>query len=231
MRMTALVTCLAFGLAATPASAALVDITWTGKAYVGDDNLGLFGTPGSLVGQSYVAQYRYDTSIGFRSGADYQVVESDNFNLPNVSPLVSARITINGSSVSVIGDYNNLYYRSNAVDYSEIATFVTGRTSVFNDFNRLNVDFLTSGPQGDAVTIDLNAPYAQTFDPNDGVNGTFLYYAADNSNYSFAALTGETLTITLAGGVPEPASWAMLIAGFGLVGTAMRRRPARVQLA
>jgi PEP-CTERM motif len=30
------------------------------------------------------------------------------------------------------------------------------------------------------------------------------------------------------GGVPEPASWAMLIAGFGLVGATMRRRPARV---
>jgi hypothetical protein len=28
------------------------------------------------------------------------------------------------------------------------------------------------------------------------------------------------------GGVPEPASWAMLIAGFGLAGTAMRRRRA-----
>jgi hypothetical protein len=27
-----------------------------------------------------------------------------------------------------------------------------------------------------------------------------------------------------AAGVPEPASWAMLIAGFGLVGAAMRRR-------
>jgi hypothetical protein len=30
-----------------------------------------------------------------------------------------------------------------------------------------------------------------------------------------------------AGGVPEPASWAMLIAGFGLVGATMRRRSAR----
>ena len=29
---------------------------------------------------------------------------------------------------------------------------------------------------------------------------------------------------TLNGGVPEPASWAMLIAGFGLTGAAMRRR-------
>ena len=33
------------------------------------------------------------------------------------------------------------------------------------------------------------------------------------------------------GAVPEPASWAMMIAGFGLVGTAMRRRVARVAYA
>jgi hypothetical protein len=30
------------------------------------------------------------------------------------------------------------------------------------------------------------------------------------------------------GGVPEPAAWAMLIAGFGLVGAAQRRRQAQV---
>lgn len=29
--------------------------------------------------------------------------------------------------------------------------------------------------------------------------------------------------------VPEPASWAMMLIGFGVVGTAMRRRPARTQ--
>jgi len=36
-----------------------------------------------------------------------------------------------------------------------------------------------------------------------------------------------TLTIAEAGAaaVPEPASWAMMIAGFGLAGTALRRRP------
>lgn len=32
--------------------------------------------------------------------------------------------------------------------------------------------------------------------------------------------------IVTSGAVPEPASWAMLIAGFGLVGTALRRRAA-----
>jgi len=28
-----------------------------------------------------------------------------------------------------------------------------------------------------------------------------------------------------AGAVPEPASWALMLGGFGAIGTAMRRRP------
>ena len=39
----------------------------------------------------------------------------------------------------------------------------------------------------------------------------------------FAALPGG-------GAVPEPANWALMIAGFGLTGAAMRRRRARVRL-
>jgi hypothetical protein len=35
-------------------------------------------------------------------------------------------------------------------------------------------------------------------------------------------------TLTVTNAVPEPASWAMMIAGFGLVGAAMRRRAAAV---
>jgi hypothetical protein len=39
------------------------------------------------------------------------------------------------------------------------------------------------------------------------------------------------ITSNAAPGVPEPASWAMLIAGFGLTGAAMRRRGVRVRVA
>jgi hypothetical protein len=42
----------------------------------------------------------------------------------------------------------------------------------------------------------------------------------------FTALGEVTVSEVSAGGVPEPASWAMMIAGFGLVGSAMRRRAA-----
>jgi hypothetical protein len=39
------------------------------------------------------------------------------------------------------------------------------------------------------------------------------------------------LTVSLAPDVPEPASWAMMIAGFGLVGGMMRRRETKVSYA
>jgi len=48
------------------------------------------------------------------------------------------------------------------------------------------------------------------------------YILLDNLTYHVAATSGA---------VPEPASWAMLIAGLGVVGATMRRRAARVAFA
>lgn len=43
--------------------------------------------------------------------------------------------------------------------------------------------------------------------------------------FAFYTALGEVEVLgRIAGGVPEPASWAMLIAGFGMVGSAARRR-------
>ena len=48
---------------------------------------------------------------------------------------------------------------------------------------------------------------------------------------SFTSQSGQFLGFAQTPGVPEPASWAMLIAGFGLVGAAARRHRDRVQMA
>jgi hypothetical protein len=49
------------------------------------------------------------------------------------------------------------------------------------------------------------------------------------SGYDFSGLTLDVAPdaqppVTAGGGVPEPASWALMIAGFGLAGAALRRR-------
>lgn len=56
-----------------------------------------------------------------------------------------------------------------------------------------------------------------------GGNAATQFWTAENlSNEAF--IRGQVVTRDLAGVVPEPATWAMLIAGFGMVGAAARRR-------
>lgn len=64
-----------------------------------------------------------------------------------------------------------------------------------------------------------------------GVYGLVLY----GSNHTTArqdgigtldATVGTQVTFAIAGGVPEPATWALMIAGFGATGAALRRRRA-----
>ncbi len=68
-------------------------------------------------------------------------------------------------------------------------------------------------------------------DSTDGfVSGYFNLYAFA-ANYRTQTVTGEA-TLTAASrvevAVPEPATWAMMIAGFGLAGAALRTRRVRV---
>jgi hypothetical protein len=71
--------------------------------------------------------------------------------------------------------------------------------------------------------------YAETYFA--GLGFTKSYFAADpafavaNPGYgTFSSLLSNGNTITGGGNVPEPASWVMMIAGFGIVGAAMRRK-------
>lgn len=54
--------------------------------------------------------------------------------------------------------------------------------------------------------------------------GDTIGYIVDKNGTFFNDSTGFNFSLSLAAGVPEPATWAMMIAGFGLVGGAMRTR-------
>lgn len=72
-------------------------------------------------------------------------------------------------------------------------------------------------------------------------SGTSFAFDSAQSNFSVVALGAPTLPADVAyfrwytadalPAVPEPASWAMMILGFGLVGAAMRKRKANVAYA
>jgi hypothetical protein len=88
-----------------------------------------------------------------------------------------------------------------------------GGFRLFDAPNQSNV-FFGSGPQ--IYTGSLSAP---TF-----VTGTYdLTAFAFNRTVPGA---GQLVISDVGGAVPEPSSWALLLAGFGLTGMAMRRRAA-----
>ena len=67
--------------------------------------------------------------------------------------------------------------------------------------------------------VDFKAPSGHTIDMNDQffVNVAFTG-PVDTTHFSFAGLWTDRP------GVPEPATWALMLGGFGLAGVALRRR-------
>lgn len=104
-------------------------------------------------------------------------------------------------------------------------------TSAWNDGATLTVVGLSGATTlfSSTAVLDTTGPTFLTFNwsgidtvrfsiaggvQNRGLGGGGDYFAVDD------------LSISVAAAVPEPASWALMIAGFGLVGAAMRRRVA-----
>jgi len=94
----------------------------------------------------------------------------------------------------------------------------TGGAFGLKNTNNSRFTLVTDGPQ--LFTGSIDTPVFKT--------GTFALT-------QFAGAGQYSLTITnldaAAPAVPEPATWAMLISGFGLVGASMRRRRAVVRFA
>jgi hypothetical protein len=97
--------------------------------------------------------------------------------------------------------------------------------ALFDNFGEI---FLNGNQIGGSITgFTSLAPF--------GTNGNFfnaglnmLDFVLNNTGgpqaFQVAGLTVTADALPGVGGIPEPASWAMLIMGFGLVGASMRRR-------
>lgn len=114
-------------------------------------------------------------------------------------------------------------------------SWLSEATIAFEDSSQLAGVFLTPGftddfagtgtYSGSAVLADLGLEF------NVGADGILRVEFFESFDDVFAAIDANyisgTITITHNGvtaAVPEPASWALMIGGFGLVGGAMRRR-------
>jgi len=219
---------LIFSAATAGANATVLVATYTGTVTSSVDPGGLFGEgAASLVGDTYVATYTLDTTEGvhdasappydaFRGGSVYGAISS---------PL-SATLTINGVTLSIGGNYQGLADTDPTTPftrrYAEDQTFSNGR---FTDNFVTNVAYVVE------PTITTPVPLTSFTTPGGGNSGTaqFSTVCFDGSCNLFTSLTLGAGTVQIgepqvSGSVPEPATWAMMVAGFGGLGAALRRR-------
>ena len=215
VRNTTLALALIAAAIATPVAAAIKVATYTGPATVSDQS-GVFGPAGTnTFNVPYVVTFIYDTSIG-RLGEE--TFGGTIYGGP--TPIIDAKLTINGITRR---------FESQGNGYAGILFSDYGHAAADNASGQLGQgNYLYIGAVVSDIPSSLDANFAGTVNR---IEGDFRIYTLDASGNvesdAFGTLLGGTLTITNAA-VPEPASWAMMIAGFGLIGGAMRRRTAQL---
>ena len=184
--------------------------------------------------------YNGGTSSDGTSGTNYGIAFSDN---ALAICLNSQVVTCSNTSRGGLGDPNSqkggLFFLTGSETFMNVAAGFTtgfsfnyvsysqpGSVSVYDDLN---------GTGNLLATINLSPNagscpgYNAGFCPFSGIGVTF---AGTAKSVSFAGVANQIVfdDVTFGsskpgnGGVPEPAAWAMMLAGFGLVGSAMRRR-------
>jgi hypothetical protein len=138
------------------------------------------------------------------------------FNLSDMRvPITSAVLSLGNPSGGFFGAPSTYTLHDVTTPYFDLFGDQYGATGIYSDlgsgvaYGSTTVDGSSNGNQ---VNITLNS---------DALNAIQAVEYQDSDFHLFSL--GGTLT----SGVPEPAEWAMLLMGFGLIGFAARRRAAR----
>jgi len=225
---------LLLAAAGAPASAAsYINITTTGVVTSGTDDLGLFGPAhANLAGKAFTFKLSIDTSCCVDLGPSPPDYYDRLWGIQDYGPTpLGFDIEINGAHNKVTGAahfeatifsvaaiYPTKGYPTNAdlVLYSYFDHLTSGTYGAFN---------FSHSSFGVPTTLSPFGPDACTVAPLCYGRYNFGQYTGNNTgiDLSLQSLTyaeGETPFFS----VPEPATWAMLIGGFAMMGAALRRR-------
>ena len=228
--------CAAAFFVCAPASAAIMVATYSGVVATARDDFGIFGAAGAgedLVGKQFTARFRYDTERGlvmnspgtdYRMGCGMPVICSagtgdDWHYVFSEHPILSATFFVNGHSRTMAQPYQ----------LTDAVSSTAGNQTLHAVQTHLPEVGENTEIQYAAATGDLSQPFSHSY------SGPLYPYANCNIGcgaYTLGRLSGQqgqltSLAFSVTGltisAAPEPAIWMVLLSGFGLTGSALRR--------
>jgi len=252
MMKAGLAACAAMVMAA-PLAAAPVDLSgWGAEGYSGGFNWVLqpgnnavlqtingdptvFFSPGAAQGKALSGTIKVTTTgdddyigfvLGYKSGdlqaasTDFIVIDWKQSSQSFYGCLAPVGLSVSRATTG-LADNRGAWCHDTAFGVTELARatnlgstgWVDNQEYAFDlEFTSSNIKVFVDG----VLEIDLDGTFA---------DGAFGFYNYSQANVLYAGIEEVVLPPTPGpGGIPEPATWAMLILGFGLVGGAMRRR-------
>ena len=199
-----------------------------------------FGTGGSITG-TYSADTRIlpaDQYGGAGGTGQYPVTFSNTGYSLDLSSTLPHGVNYFGYWLSALDRGNQVTFYSKGrllftFDPSDVIAAVNSHADAANYYGNPNPSFLHNNSGEPYIFLDFfsnDRPFDKVvFAENPQVGG----YESDNHTVGHFLTKGTGTDVPLSpgsfpGAVPEPATWALMLAGFGLVGGAVRRREARV---
>jgi hypothetical protein len=209
----------------TAARAEIVQITYTGTVTSGTDTQNLFGG-GSLVGDSFTAVYTINTSLGSiaTDGSTYSIW----VNTPPASAMTEI-LTINESNAEIFsniaGPASETYQLYGFNNPALNSDFGLGSGLLYGFFSTIGSGInITAGNVIMSTTpitsgYEFSSPSSYDTQSSDASLGYFDYLS------DFLLLNNASVSV--ADLAPEPGAWALMLGGFGAVGSALRNRRRR----
>jgi hypothetical protein len=219
-------------LGASAANAAIITVTATGTVKYGYDQSGIFGSANTdLTGSLFSVVATFDTGLGtIYSDPTHEQLYWFWQGSPGATPGATA-LTINGVTVneqasiesSLVANGNGYFGASNHEafwDGSVTTENYVSLNAMLSPAVHLGTSWHSDCPVEDKCSggFDLSQ---YNYVTNPGAPSSYIYSISGGLNVA-------SIDVDVSGAVPEPATWAMMIVGFGLAGSALRRRRALV---